>query len=156
MKITFERIVKFHNIGSRRQEELTKLGYALKKKIKQTAKILQPMMDLEASIMDEQEDIKRDCAFVDEKTKTFIYDIIKDAQGNDVQMYKYTIEKKAERDKKLRKLRDESRKKINELLETETEIEPYIINVADIPTNLTSEEIDAYRGIVIPEDYEPK
>lgn len=39
--------------------------------------------------------------------------------------------------------------------ETDTEIDPYVCPSDSIPKDLTFDQVDAYRGFVLPEDFEP-
>lgn len=135
MKTTFEKLSLFNEFASKYLQENKddKLTYAIKKVGKSIEKIFQKEGDL---IREQEEDARIDNCSVDEKGN-----ILRDEKGQLV----YTKDA-------LKKLHGDIRKIHREVIQSretaEYEIETYVATV--IP-ELTTEQQEAFSGIVIPE-----
>lgn len=111
-------------------KEPTKLVANIKNIIKQSDKLYEGFSEEKTNILIDN------CA-VDDKTKAILYDESKDAVGNTIRNYRFTKEGQKE-----------VNKKIKELLEKEVEIH---VRITEGEFDLTTEEKEAFNGIVIPE-----
>lgn len=126
----------------------TKLGYAINKCEKYCIKLLKPIFELEETMKISCNDINSDTALTNPTTGEFVYDIVKDKDGNEVQKFKYTPITRKKRDNEMREVIKKYEQDLESLLEKEVEFEnPYY--ATEIPNNLTDEEIEAFTGIVI-------
>lgn len=147
MKITYENLIKFDNIAARWLKNLnnenTKLGYAIKKVSKKITVLLKPVSELDEQLQIDVEDIRSDNALTDPTTKAFIYDLV-----GEVRHYKYTPETRKKRDNEIRIKIKQYNVDVEKLLSQEIEFTtPYF--ATEIPKDLTLEEKDAFKEIVI-------
>ena len=121
----------------------TKMEYAIDKMILRVTNLIKSSV---TAFTDRCEDIRTEnCMTIDRDGRQVILKETVTAGDRSEERYLYSPEK----DKAVRKaLRDEI-EKMDALV---FDVEPYIATV--IPTNLTLEQIEAFRGFVIPEDYE--
>lgn len=151
MKTTYQKLVEFNNLARQwlakaPENKDTKLGYAISKNLKKTDKLLKPVFELDEQVAIKIEDIRSDNALTDDKGR-FIYDVIKDKDGNEKQMYCYTPETRKKRDTEIREAITKHSAAVEKLLSEEVEFsEPYF--AAEVPL-LTYEEKEAFIGIVI-------
>lgn len=156
MKKTLEKILQYNNqsllwLDKKPGNKHTKAGYLIEKYKKKTSKYVKPVIELNEKMEIEINDARAENALTDPETKKFIYDIIKNKDGDEVQMYAYTNEGRKARDKKIREITKSYDKQMEQLLEKEIEIEQY--NTTDeIPESMSQIEIDAMRGFIFEEE----
>lgn len=158
--LSYQRFLNYHNLSilwiqKENDNKTTKLGYAINKIEKKITKILKPLFILNEERDIDINDINADNALTDSVTKKFVYDIIKDKEGNEVQKFAFTQVSRKKRDKEVRERVKKYEEELEKLLSTEVEFnEQYY--ATEIPDNITGEERDAFRGIVIKPEEEEK
>ncbi len=94
---------------------------------------------------------KLDRTFVDNKIKYASTDehknLIIESITKEVEIYAYTTENR-------NKLETDNRIAIDNYEKIVIEFDPYIVPKKDVPKDLTVDQIEAFKGIVISEDYE--
>jgi len=131
IKITNRQLLDFRNAGQEyinRNPDRTKLHYAIERTLKKTQAVFEDYIDAE-------NEIRVDCAVVDEKTKSFTL-------GEDKKSYLVEASKAKELQKKLREL---GRKEI--------EIETYF--ATEVSKDLEAAWYQYFNGIVLDEDKDP-
>lgn len=151
MKIS--KVVEYQNcsvlwIKRDAANENTKLGKKIKSIEKQIIKALKLVSDRNEEFEIQVNDINSDNALTDTSTKKFIYDILKDKEGNETQQYAYTPESRKKRDKEIRAARKKYEADIEVIFEREVELSVSDF-VTELPPNLTASEIEAFSGIII-------
>lgn len=104
---TFEKLLNYNNtsiawLQKKTDNKNTKLGYAIEKLSKPILKLLKPLSDLNEERDIKINDINSDNALTDPVTKRFIYDIVKDHKGDEVQKFAYTPETRKKKDIEIR------------------------------------------------------
>lgn len=123
----------------------TKMDYAIDKMVLRMTTLIKPSV---TAFTDRCEDIRTEnCTTVDRDGRQVILKDTITAGDRSEERYLYTPEK----DKVVRKLLREEIEKMDAM---QFQVEPYIATT--IPNDLTLEQIEAFRGFVIPEDYEAK
>lgn len=153
MLISFEKLLNYNNVSilwldKNPNNKNTKLGYHIEKLSKPIKKLLQPLMDLNEEKDMAINDKNADNALTNPTTGAFLYDIIKDKDGAEVQKFQYSPASRKKRDLEIRAIIKKYEEDLEKLLATEIEFDKqYFVN--DIPLNLTIMEIDAFTDIVI-------
>lgn len=152
MAISLKQLMDYNNISinwinKNPNNRDTKFGYAIEKLRKEITKYLKLIAELHENKHIEINDINSDNALTDPTTKKFIYDIIKDKDGADVQHYCYTPETRKKRDNEIRQALKKYDHQLEVLLETQIECPCYY--ASEIPSNLTETEIEIFTGIII-------
>ena len=152
-KVTYENLLSFNVVAQnylrkKKENADTKLGYAISKMAKKVSKLLKPIQELEQDRNEQIENTNIDCCEVDPTSKAIIFDITKDAQGQDVRNYRYTKDNLKKRNQLIRDIAKKFEQDFNVLLEVEVEVEnPYY--TTEIPADLTEEEKRFFSGIVM-------
>lgn len=150
---TYEELVEYQKVtqkwlGKKKDNENTKLGYAITKKMtKIIEKALKPLAELDEKLFEEMNDARAEFALTDSNTKKFVYDITKDKDGNEVQNYAYTVKGRKDREDKIKNIKKAHLEAGEALLSQKATIETYY--ATEIPADLTIEEMEAFKGIVI-------
>ena len=148
-----EKILKYNNlsiiwINKSPNNKDTKFGYAIEKVSKPIIKLLKPINELNEERDILINDLNADNALTNPTTGAFVYDIIKDKDGNDVQKFQYSPVTRKKRDSEIRIVIKKYEKDLEDLLSKEIEFDkPYY--ASEIPPNLTDEEREAFIGIII-------
>lgn len=159
--VSFEQLVRFITLAQlwlrKKPENInTKIGYAIKRMVPVVSKLIRPLNKLQEERDSKIEKLKLDHCYVNPTTKVIEYDIIKDAQGAEQQVLKYTSTAKAKLDELVRPILTEyDEVKYEEKLKEEVTIpNPYF--TTDVPADLTEDEKEVFNGIVIPATAEQK
>lgn len=153
MKITYQRLIDYTNVAyyflrKKKENADTKLGYAITRMGKVIDKALRPYKELIEEQNIAVEDINILNATTDKTTGVLVFDTAKDEAGKEIRNYRYTPEKLIKRNKEIRAIAKEYEAKIEALLEQEAElVNPYF--ATDLPNDLTTQEIEAFDGIVL-------
>lgn len=156
MLMNFQKILTYNNLSilwldKDPNNRKTKLGRNIEKLSKSIAKLLQPLNDLNEEREIDMNDINCDNALTNPITKAFVYDIIKDKDGADVQKFQYTPESRKKRDLEIRARIKKYNLDLEAMLSKEIEftLSHY---TSEIPPNVTEEEIESFKDIVISSD----
>jgi len=150
-KVTLQQIWDYNHTASEffkrsRDNEKTKVGYAIKKIANGIGKAMKKYNEL----VDEQnakiEDIRIDLCEADDKGVP-LYDVLND-NGKEVKSLRFNKTNTKKLNQEVRKIKKEFEDKIDKLMDIEAEIEPYY--VAQVPADLLTEfEIEAFTGFII-------
>lgn len=150
-KITFEHLIRYGVYASnwieKEVNQNTKQAYAIEKFGKTYQKYAKPHTELKEECQIEINDAHTDFASEDANGNIDRL-VVKNDKG--IVTYtenKYTKENKKLCDAKIRAITKKYNEKLEALLVTELEIEPYYCT--SVPTNLTNQEREAFEGIVI-------
>ncbi len=155
MKLKIEKLLNYISTSNvwlgknNKQNNDTKLGYAMRKMIKPINKLVEPYNELISERENAFDKIRINNAATSEtKPKVIIYDTIKDSSGNDVQAYQFTPAGKIKCNEELLAMTKEYIKKLEELVEQEVELnDPYY--TTEVPSDLTDHEKETFTSIVI-------
>lgn len=153
MSITFQNLIEYSNtaynyLRKKRENADTKLGYAINRMGKPVEKALKPYKELLEEQQVEVDEINIRNASTDKTTGVLIYDTAKDEQGRETRNYKYTPDNLVKRNKEIREILKTYESKVETLLDSPATLEnPYFCT--EVPSDLTVQEQEAFRGIVI-------
>ena len=152
--VTYEQLLKFLNLAPtwmRRKPEhpLTKLGYAISRMLPVVQKLIKPLNELQVERDTEIETLKLRHCWVNPTTRVIEYDIVKDAQGNESQTYRYTADKRIELNVAINGvLKKYDGVKYEEILQQKVDISnPYY--TVEVPDGLSADELEIFSGIVV-------
>ncbi len=155
MKLSYEKLIQYQNLsvnwlGKNPDNIETKLGKIIKRLEKEILKLLKPVTELNEALEIKVEDARADHALTDTVTGKFIYDIVKDKEGNEQQRHAYTPALRKTRDAAIRVVQKKYEADLEILMAKEIEFDKAQYT-PEVP-KLTSDELEAFTGIVISPD----
>lgn len=152
--VTQDQLIKFLTLAPswmRRKPEnpKTKFGHAINRMLPVINKLIKPLNELQVERDQKIEEAKLKHCYVDPQTKVIEYDILKDGQGNENQVYKYTSDKRIALNKTTNDILQEYDNEKYEALLKEVVTIPNPYYSVEVPEDLTVEEREIFAGIVI-------